>query len=132
MSPVGASKAFIKQCQGIMASWYGTQKDEIQVGLIVDTNDGYGNYTQQYSWQPTMYRGLLRTVERIPGEMGIGDGAPIAGNFIVHIDATIDLTVVPDKSVFRANGKASVYVAQNAYNDKDDRLSNAWYCYRVE
>lgn len=122
----------VKQAQGIVANWYSTQKDKIQVGLIVDTNDGYGNYTQQYSWQPTIYAGLLRTVERIPGELGAGDGAPIAGNFIVHIEATIDVTVIPDKSVFMVNGGPRVYVAQNSYNDKADRLSNAWYCYRVE
>jgi hypothetical protein len=133
MSSVGASKAFVKQCQGIMANWYNTQKDQIEVRQIVDTNDGYGNYRQVFtpSVPPLIVAGLLRTVERIPGEFVGGDSPAIAGNFIVHLDAGVSVSVVPNKTGFVVNG-GDTYIAQNAYNDKGDRLSNAWYCYRVE
>ena len=103
--------------------------DSVEIRAIVDTDDGYGISTQKFIafTPPLILDGLLRTVERIPGEPNTGDQTPIVGNFILRLPAGSN---IPNKVVAIVNGK-DTYIIQNPYNDKGNRLSDQFYCYRV-
>ena len=124
MTPL--SNAFISILQDMFSNMF---TDSVEIRAIVDTDDGYGISIQKFIafTPPLILNGSLRTVERIPGEPNTGDQTPTIGNFILRLPAGSN---IPDKVVAIVNGN-NTYIIQNPYNDKGNRLSDQFYCYRV-
>lgn len=124
---LGPSARYTAIAQRIFTNWF---KDSCEILPETDVRDAYGTIAQKWASTnpPTIYRGHLREVERIPGINQEAGAVFTTGNFIIHLQAD---AVISGKCAVRVNG-GDLYVVENPYTDKANRFSNQYYCYRVK
>lgn len=113
----------------------GMYQDSCQINPMVEVDDGYGNDIQTYPSTNNIVMGSVQPVVRIPGTPEGGASTLTVGEYTIKLPVGTQLPPVDQKCqivVTSPRGNSGVYQVMNAYNDKQDRISDEVYCYKVK